>query len=133
MITVKFRYTNYKRTNVQLMGCASAEITESPLIEYCCRQKCLSCKRISIVCNEGQFTCWKSVRDFFRTKGFMQIFDEFFLKTKGFLPEVYEIFWSEMPLGLQSVYTTIRLIFSDPSGFCLCRDNRKFFTEQVYR
>ena len=48
---------------------------------------------------EGQFTCWKSVRDFFRTKGFMQIFDEFFLKTKGFLPEVYEIFWSEMPLG----------------------------------
>ena len=40
----------------------------------------------------------KSVRDFFRTKGFMRIFDGFFLKTKGFLPKVYEIFGSEMPL-----------------------------------
>ena len=34
-----------------------------------------------------------SVRDFFRTKGFTRIFDGFFLKTKGFLPKVYEIFW----------------------------------------
>ena len=41
----------------------------------------------------------KSVRDFFRTKGFTRIFDGFFLKTKGFLPKVYEIFGSEMPLG----------------------------------
>ena len=48
--------------------------------------------------SEGQFTYWKSVRDFFRTKGFIRIFDGFFLKTKGFLPKVYEIFWSEMPL-----------------------------------
>ena len=48
--------------------------------------------------DEGQFTYWKSVRDFFRTKGFIRIFDGFFLKTKGFLPKVYEIFWSEMPL-----------------------------------
>ena len=48
---------------------------------------------------EGQFTYWKSVRDFFRTKGFIRIFDGFFLKTKGFLPKVYEIFWSEMPLA----------------------------------
>ena len=47
---------------------------------------------------EGQFTYWKSVRDFFRTKGFIRIFDGFFLKTKGFLPKVYEIFWSEVPL-----------------------------------
>ena len=28
----------------------------------------------------------------------MPILDGFFLKTKGFLPKVYEIFWSEMPL-----------------------------------
>ena len=41
----------------------------------------------------------KSVRDFFRTKGFKRIFDGFFLKTKGLLPKVYEIFGSEMPLG----------------------------------
>ena len=41
----------------------------------------------------------KIVRDFFRTKGFIRIFDGFFLKTKGFLPKVYEIFGSEMPLG----------------------------------
>ena len=27
-----------------------------------------------------------SVRDFFRTKGFIRIFDGFFLKTKGFYP-----------------------------------------------
>ena len=51
---------------------------------------------------EGQFTYWKSVRDFFRTKGFIRIFDGFFLKTKGFLPKVYEIFWSEMPLDICS-------------------------------
>ena len=41
----------------------------------------------------------KSVRDFFRTKGFIWIFDGFFLKTKGFLPKVYEIFGSEVSLG----------------------------------
>ena len=41
-----------------------------------------------------------SVRDFFRTKAFIRIFDGFFLKTKGFLPKVYEIFGSEMPLDL---------------------------------
>ena len=41
----------------------------------------------------------KSVRDFFRTKGFKRIFDGFFLRTKGFLPKVYEIFGSEMPLA----------------------------------
>ena len=41
----------------------------------------------------------KSVRDFFKTKGFLRIFDGFFLKTKEFLPRVYEILGSEMPLG----------------------------------
>ena len=41
----------------------------------------------------------KSVRDFFRTKGFIRIYDGYFLKTKGFLPKVYEIFGSEMPLA----------------------------------
>ena len=42
---------------------------------------------------EGHFTHWKKRTRFFRTKGFIQIFDGFFLKTKGFLPKVYEIFW----------------------------------------
>ena len=41
----------------------------------------------------------KRIRDFFRTKGFTRIFNGFFLKTKGFLPKVYEIFGSEMSLG----------------------------------
>ena len=40
----------------------------------------------------------KRVRDFFRTKGFIGIFDGFFLKTKGFLPKVHEIFGSKMPI-----------------------------------
>ena len=40
----------------------------------------------------------KSVRDYFRTKGFIRICDGFFLKTKGFLPKVYEVSGSEMPL-----------------------------------
>ena len=48
----------------------------------------------------------KSVRDFFRTKGFIRIFDGFFLKTKGFLPKVYEIFWSEMPLATKHMTDT---------------------------
>ena len=34
-----------------------------------------------------------SVRGFFITKGFVRIFHGFLLKTKGFLPKVYEIFW----------------------------------------
>ena len=42
----------------------------------------------------------KCVRDFFKTKGFKRILDGFFLKTKGFLLKVYEIFGSEMPLTL---------------------------------
>ena len=45
----------------------------------------------------------KSVRDLFRTKGLIQIFDRFFLKTKGFLPKLYEIFGSEMPLGIKRI------------------------------
>ena len=48
--------------------------------------------------SRGTSLIGKSVRDFFRTKGFTRIFDGFFLKTKGFLPKVYEIFGSEMPL-----------------------------------
>ena len=43
----------------------------------------------------------KSVRDFFRTKGFLRIFDGFFWQTKGFLPKAYKILWSEMPLGFR--------------------------------
>ena len=47
---------------------------------------------------KGHFTHWKKRTRFFSTKGFLQIFDGIFLKTKGFLPKVYEIFGSEMPL-----------------------------------
>ena len=35
---------------------------------------------------------------FFRTKGFPRTFEGFFLKTKGFLPKVYESFVSEIPV-----------------------------------
>lgn len=35
----------------------------------------------------------KGVQDFFETKGFLWIFDWFFLTTKAFWPKVYEIFW----------------------------------------
>ena len=60
------------------------------------------CKRnLNIMyCTRGISLLRKSVRDFFRTKGFLRIFDGFFLETKGFLPKAYEIFWSEMPLGI---------------------------------
>ena len=45
----------------------------------------------------------KSVRDFFRTKGFLRIFDGFSWQTEGFLPKAYEIFRSEMPLAYEEV------------------------------
>ena len=41
----------------------------------------------------------KEYEIFFRTKGLTRIFNGFLLKTKGFLPKVYGIFGSEMPLG----------------------------------
>ena len=47
----------------------------------------------SWVSSRGTLLIGKSVRDFSRTKGFIRIFEGFFLKTKGFLPKVYEIFW----------------------------------------
>ena len=43
--------------------------------------------------SRGTSLIGNSVRDFCRTKGFTRIFDGFFLKTKGFFPKVYEIFW----------------------------------------
>ena len=46
----------------------------------------------------GHFTHWEKRTRFFRTKGFIRIYDGLFLKAKGFLPKVYEIFGSEMPL-----------------------------------
>ena len=56
------------------------------------------------VCHaRGTSLMGKSVRDFFGTKGFIQIFDEFFVKTEGFLPKLYETFGSEMPLGAMLV------------------------------
>ena len=53
----------------------------------------------------------KSVRDFFRTKGFLRILDGFFFQTKEFLPKAYEIFWSEMPLA-----STFGFVFSAHGG-----------------
>ena len=50
-----------------------------------------------LACCEGLHSLEKAYEDFFRTRGFMRIFDGFSLKTKGFLPNVYEIFGSEMP------------------------------------
>ena len=42
--------------------------------------------------SEGHFTPSKKRTRFFRTKGFLRIFDGFFLQTKGFLLKAYEIF-----------------------------------------
>ena len=53
----------------------------------------------SVIRARGTSVNGQSVRDFFRTNGFIRMFDGFFLKTKGFLPKVYEIFGSEMPLA----------------------------------
>ena len=39
----------------------------------------------------GKSLVRKSVRDFFRTKRFLQKFDGFSLKTRGFLPKAYVI------------------------------------------
>ena len=50
--------------------------------------------------SRGTSLIGKSVRDFFRAKGFIRIFDGFFMKTKGFLPKVYEILGSGMPLEI---------------------------------
>ena len=53
-----------------------------------------------VVYVEGHLTHLKKRTKFLRTKEFIRIFDGFFLKTKGFLPKFYEIFGSEIPLGL---------------------------------
>ena len=55
----------------------------------------------------------KSVREFFSTKGFIRILDGSFLKTKGFLTKVYEIFGSEMPLGFSNVQTSLKQLPSN--------------------
>ena len=60
---------------------------------------------ITAIFPRGTSLIGKSVRDFFKTKGFIGIFDGFFLKTKGFLPKVYEILESEMPLEFFHVST----------------------------
>ena len=49
-------------------------------------------KQCSVMLNEGHFTRSKERTRFSKTKGFLRILDGFFLKTKGFLPKVYEIF-----------------------------------------
>ena len=41
----------------------------------------------------------KSVRDLFKTNGFLRILMDLLSETNKFLPKVYEVFWSEMPLG----------------------------------
>ena len=56
-----------------------------------------------LILSKGTTLIRKSVRDFFKTKGFIRILDGFSLKTKGFLPKVYEILGSEMPLAFYNV------------------------------
>ena len=65
-------------------------------------------ERNSVPC-EGHFTHGKKPTRFFRTKGFIRNFDGFFVKTEGFLPKLYKIFGSEMPLGA--------MLVSVPSSF----------------
>ena len=66
------------------------------------------------VARRGTSLIEKSEQDYFRTKGFIRILDGFFLKTKGFLPKVYKIFGSEMPLVLWEQW--IKLNFSPYLG-----------------
>ena len=44
----------------------------------------LNTAELSLTKPRGISLLRKSVRDFFRTKGFLRIFDGFFLQTKGF-------------------------------------------------
>ena len=60
-----------------------------------CKEICLNVNEHS----EGHFTHWEKRTRFFQNKRIDADFAGFFLKTKGFLPKVYEIFGSEMPLG----------------------------------
>ena len=71
---------------------------------YCCIYQ-MACMQINNETEHNHFTIWywflsrgtsligKRGRDFSRKKGFTRILDGFFLKTKGFLPKLYEIFW----------------------------------------
>ena len=62
---------------------------------------------------EGHFTHWKK-----RTKFFLEQKDlyGFFLKTKGLLPKVYEIFGSEMPFVMLRVRVCITHMMGGFSG-----------------
>ena len=66
--------------------------------KFLCLKLCLKIKSIYfpnfiVLYTEGISLIRKSVRDFVRTKRFLQTFGRFLLKTKGFLPKVHEIFW----------------------------------------
>ena len=70
-----------------------------------------------------------SVRDFFRTKGLVRIWDGFFLKTKGFSPKVYEIFGSETPLVIfyKFCFTMVQILICvnvKPTGHTLLVGDR---------
>ena len=55
--------------------------------------------------NRGAFHSMEKAYEIFsEQKGSIRIFDGFFLKTKEFLPKVYESFWSEMPLDQNNMH-----------------------------
>ena len=51
---------------------------------------------------ERHFTSLKKRTRVFRRNRFLRILMDSLSETKGFLPKVFEIFWNEMPLALQS-------------------------------
>ena len=83
-----------------------------------CQLAVLKICPITNVFIEGHFTPSKKRTRFFRTKGFLRIFDGFFLQTKGFLPQAYEIFWSEMPLGVYNSHKKLTRSFDRTRGLC---------------
>ena len=74
-------------------------------------------KRVQEDWRKGHFTHLKSVRDFFWKKGFLRTFHGFFLKIKGFLLKVYEIFGSEC----SSVKALVTIFFPSTSAILLPR------------
>ena len=62
---------------------------------------------------EGHSTHWKKRARVFQHKRIYTDLDGSFLKTKGFLTKVYEIFGSEMPLGFSNVQTSLKQLPSN--------------------
>ena len=61
----------------------------------------------------------KSVRDFFRTKGFLRIFDGFFLQTKGFCQRRTRFFGVKCPSVFEKKLFTLNESRRVDLKFCL--------------